>query len=93
MKESPDPAVELVATDPVEKTRELKSADGKDSWLLGGSELAGALYPEIDQLIIKHSPSPPAPASPSSPPPSPSPPRLGTDRTHGPAERRGLPAV
>ncbi|MEU6327496.1 dihydrofolate reductase family protein [Streptomyces sp. NPDC047049] len=56
MKESPDPAVELVATDPVEKARELKSADGKDIWLLGGSELAGALYPEIDQLIVKLSP-------------------------------------
>ncbi|WP_347239712.1 hypothetical protein [Streptomyces lydicus] len=25
-------------------------------WLLGGSELAGVLYPEIDQLIVKLSP-------------------------------------
>lgn len=56
LTESPDPAVELVATDPVAKVRELKGADGKDIWLLGGSELAGALYPEIDQLIVKLSP-------------------------------------
>ncbi|MET7800425.1 dihydrofolate reductase family protein [Streptomyces decoyicus] len=56
MEQSPDPAVELVATDPVAKVRELKRADGKDIWLLGGSELAGALYPEIDQLLLKLSP-------------------------------------
>jgi dihydrofolate reductase len=53
---SPDPNVEVVATDPVAKVRELKQEDGKDIWLSGGSELAGALYPEIDQLIIKLGP-------------------------------------
>ncbi|GAO06112.1 dihydrofolate reductase family protein [Streptomyces lydicamycinicus] len=56
LTQSPDPAVELVATDPVAKVRELKGSDGKDIWLLGGSALAGALYPEIDQLIVKLSP-------------------------------------
>ncbi|MGW7636339.1 dihydrofolate reductase family protein [Streptomyces decoyicus] len=56
MEQSPDPAVELVATDPVAKVRELKRTDGKDIWLLGGSALAGALYPEIDQLLLKLSP-------------------------------------
>lgn len=56
LKESPDPTVELVATDPVAKVRELKAEEGKDIWLLGGSELAGVLYPEIDQLLIKLSP-------------------------------------
>ncbi|WP_327224781.1 dihydrofolate reductase family protein [Streptomyces platensis] len=56
LTQSPDPAVELVATDPVAKVRELKGSDGKDIWLLGGSTLAGALYPEIDQLIVKLSP-------------------------------------
>ena len=53
---SPDPNVEFVATDPVAKVRELKQEDGKDIWLMGGSELAGALYPEIDRLIIKLGP-------------------------------------
>lgn len=56
LAESPDPAVELVATDPGATVRELKQQDGKDIWLLGGSTLAGALYPEIDQLIIKLAP-------------------------------------
>jgi dihydrofolate reductase len=53
---SPDPNVEVVATDPVAKVRELKQENGKDIWLIGGSQLAGALYPEIDQLIIKLGP-------------------------------------
>lgn len=56
LTESPDPNVEVVATDPVAKVRELKQENGKDIWLIGGSELAGALYPEIDQLIIKLGP-------------------------------------
>ncbi|THA72280.1 dihydrofolate reductase [Streptomyces sp. A0958] len=55
--ESPDPAVEIVAGDPVAKVRELKQEDGKDLWLVGGGELAGALYPEIDTLIMKLSPT------------------------------------
>ena len=56
MSESPAPAVELVAGDPVETVRELKQQDGKDIWLLGGAELAGALYAEIDTLILKVGP-------------------------------------
>lgn len=56
MGESPDPAVELVAGDPVEKVRELKQHDGKDIWLIGGAQLAGALYTEIDRLIVKIAP-------------------------------------
>ncbi|MFF8934529.1 dihydrofolate reductase family protein [Streptomyces paradoxus] len=56
MTESPAPAVELVADDPVETVRELKQQDGKDIWLLGGAELAGALYAEIDTLILKMGP-------------------------------------
>ncbi|MGW0393527.1 dihydrofolate reductase family protein [Streptomyces sp. NPDC003042] len=57
LSESPDPAVELVAGDPVAKVRELKQEDGKDIWLIGGGELAGALYSEIDGLIIKLGPT------------------------------------
>ncbi|WP_030548249.1 dihydrofolate reductase family protein [Streptomyces albus] len=68
LSESPDPAVELVPGDPVAKVRELKGETGgtagdggaaggpKDIWLIGGGELAGALYGEIDELIIKLSP-------------------------------------
>ncbi|HEY4420113.1 MAG TPA: dihydrofolate reductase family protein [Pseudonocardia sp.] len=56
LTESPDPNVEVVATDPVAKVRELKQGDGKDIWPIGGSELAGVLYPQIDQLIIKLGP-------------------------------------
>ncbi|MFI8002266.1 dihydrofolate reductase family protein [Streptomyces sp. NPDC086010] len=56
LTESPDPAVELVAGDPVARVRELKQEDGKDLWLIGGGELAGALYPEIDRLIVKLGP-------------------------------------
>jgi dihydrofolate reductase len=53
LAKSPDPAVELVTSDPVAKVRELKQEDGKDIWLIGGGALAGALYAEIDQLIVK----------------------------------------
>lgn len=54
--ESPDPAVEIVATDPVARVRELKQEDGKDIWLVGGGELAASLSTEIDTLIVKLSP-------------------------------------
>ncbi|MEU5577277.1 dihydrofolate reductase family protein [Streptomyces huasconensis] len=56
LTESPDPRVELVATDPVAKVRELKREDGKDIWLCGGGELAGALRGEIDRLVVKLAP-------------------------------------
>lgn len=56
LPESPDPGVELVADDPVATIRELKRNGGKDIWLVGGGELAGALYGEIDRVIIKLSP-------------------------------------
>lgn len=48
--------VEVVATDPVEKVRELKQEPGKDIWLVGGATLAGTLYGEIDRLIVKLGP-------------------------------------
>ncbi|MFB7918434.1 dihydrofolate reductase family protein [Streptomyces sp. NPDC056061] len=53
---SPDPAVEIVADDPLAAIRELKRQDGKDVWLIGGGDLAGALYPEIDELVLKTAP-------------------------------------
>ncbi|MBO4206484.1 dihydrofolate reductase family protein [Micromonospora echinofusca] len=56
MTVSPDPTVELVDGDPVAAVRALKQQDGRDIWLVGGGELAGALYAEIDRLIIKLAP-------------------------------------
>ncbi|NED98266.1 dihydrofolate reductase [Phytoactinopolyspora alkaliphila] len=53
MTSSPDPTVELVGSDPVAKVRELKQESGLDIWLCGGSELAGVLRPEIDELHVK----------------------------------------
>ncbi|MFB6817816.1 dihydrofolate reductase family protein [Streptomyces sp. NPDC056347] len=57
LSEVPDSAVEVVADDPVATVRELKQQDGKDIWLLGGAELAGSLYSEIDELTVKLSPT------------------------------------
>lgn len=54
--DSPDPAVEVVGTDPVAKVRELKSEEGLGIWLIGGGELAGTLYAEIDELVLKVAP-------------------------------------
>lgn len=51
--ETPDPTVEFVSTDPLEKVRELKREPGAGIWLCGGGKLAAALRPEIDELIIK----------------------------------------
>ncbi|MEV6211630.1 dihydrofolate reductase family protein [Kitasatospora sp. NPDC051914] len=56
LAESPDAAVEVVSTDPAAKVRELKAEEGKGIWLVGGGELAGALYPEIDELVLKVNP-------------------------------------
>ncbi|WP_020573880.1 dihydrofolate reductase family protein [Actinopolymorpha alba] len=53
MKESPDPTVEIISGDLVDKIRELKAEAGKDIYLTGGSRLAGALLDEIDTLVIK----------------------------------------
>ncbi|MPZ80164.1 MAG: dihydrofolate reductase [Actinophytocola sp.] len=50
---SPDPAVEIVAGDPVARVRELKAEDGLGIYLAGGARLAGALKDEIDEVIVK----------------------------------------
>jgi dihydrofolate reductase len=51
--ESPDPAVEVIANDVVERIRKLKAEDGKDIYLMGGSRLAGSLLAEIDSIVLK----------------------------------------
>lgn len=54
LKESPDPHVEIIADDVVGKVRELKAEDGEFGiYLCGGSQLAGALVDEVDELVIK----------------------------------------
>jgi dihydrofolate reductase len=57
MMESPDPAVTLHRDSPVELVRKLKTEpSAKDIWLCGGAKLAAALFPEIDELILKINP-------------------------------------
>ena len=56
MPASPDPAISLVSRDPVQCVRELKREEGLDIWLCGGARLAGALYDQIDRLIVKVNP-------------------------------------
>lgn len=51
-----DPAVTVVSKDPLGLVRDLKQEEGQDIWLCGGGLLAGALLPEIDELIIKSYP-------------------------------------
>ncbi|MFI5781358.1 dihydrofolate reductase family protein [Nocardia sp. NPDC051570] len=51
-----DPAIAVVADNPVALVRRLKAEEGRDIWLCGGGKLAGALIDEIDELIIKSYP-------------------------------------
>jgi dihydrofolate reductase len=74
MPASVDPAVTLVA-DPVGTVRRLKSEAGRGVWLCGGGRLAGALYDEIDELVLKVNPAAL---------------RRGTPLFDGPAAVRGL---
>ncbi|MEW2403077.1 dihydrofolate reductase family protein [Streptomyces sp. NPDC046862] len=54
LKESPDPHVEIVSEDLVGRVRALKSEDGEFGiYLCGGSQIAGELIDEIDELVIK----------------------------------------
>lgn len=53
LKTSPDPNIELISTAPLAFVRELKQQAGKDIWLCGGGNLATALFPEIDEMILK----------------------------------------
>ncbi|QEW02930.1 dihydrofolate reductase family protein [Microbacterium lushaniae] len=50
-----DPAI-VLTDDPLATVRTMKREDGLDLWLCGGGELAGALLPEIDRLVLKRNP-------------------------------------
>lgn len=57
LAESPDPDVELIRDDVVGTVRALKAEEGGlDIYLCGGSQLAGELFDEIDELVIKSYP-------------------------------------
>lgn len=56
MEASPSPDVKLVSRDPAGLVRDLKQEHGLDIWLCGGARLAGALYGELDELILKVNP-------------------------------------
>ena len=56
LRESPDPAVQLVAAEPCPFVRALKARPGRDIWLCGGGQLAAALFEEIDELVLKINP-------------------------------------
>jgi dihydrofolate reductase len=51
--DAPDPEVEIVRDDPAALVRKLKAEPGRDLLLVGGGRLAGALLPEIDELVVK----------------------------------------
>ncbi|KOG22453.1 dihydrofolate reductase family protein [Streptomyces viridochromogenes] len=54
LTESPDPNVEIIGDDLVAKVRELKAEDGDlGIYLCGGSQIAGELIDEIDELVVK----------------------------------------
>ncbi|MET9802296.1 dihydrofolate reductase family protein [Streptomyces sp. NPDC006368] len=54
LTESPHPNVEIVHHDIVGRVRALKAEDGDlGIWLCGGSQIAGELIDEIDELVIK----------------------------------------
>lgn len=56
MTAPPDPAVELIRDQVVERVRALKAGPGGDIWLCGAAGLASTLIDEIDELILKINP-------------------------------------
>ncbi|MER7108609.1 dihydrofolate reductase family protein [Streptomyces sp. NPDC000229] len=54
LEKAPHPNVEIVTGDIVGRVRELKAEDGDlGIWLCGGSQIAGELLDEVDELVIK----------------------------------------
>lgn len=54
LTESPDPNVEIIGEDLVGKVRELKAEEGEFGiYLCGGAQVAGELFDEIDEIVVK----------------------------------------
>jgi dihydrofolate reductase len=54
MGRSPDPHVEIISEDLVGRIRKLKAEESElGIWLCGGSQLAGELVDEVDELVTK----------------------------------------
>jgi len=51
-----DHGVHLHRGSPLGLVRQLKAGTGRDIWLCGGARLAGAVFGEIDELILKINP-------------------------------------
>lgn len=49
-------ALHITSRDPLQVVRELKQRPGQDLWLCGGAQLAAALLPELDELVLKVNP-------------------------------------
>jgi dihydrofolate reductase len=56
MPSSADSAVQVVSADPIDLVRNLKQEQGLGIWLCGGAGLAGALYTELDEFVLKVNP-------------------------------------
>lgn len=56
LKVDPDSGVELIRENPLDAVARMKQEPGLDIWLAGGGTLAGALLPQIDELIVKRYP-------------------------------------
>ncbi|MFE1578167.1 dihydrofolate reductase family protein [Streptomyces fradiae] len=57
LETSPHPNVEIVSGDLVARVRALKAEEGPlGIWLCGGSDIAGTLIDEVDELVIKSYP-------------------------------------
>ncbi|WP_374985892.1 dihydrofolate reductase family protein [Streptomyces fradiae] len=57
LETSPHPNVEIVSGDLVARVRALKEEDGPlGIWLCGGSDIAGTLIDEVDELVVKSYP-------------------------------------
>lgn len=53
LRESPDPAIQLVGGDPLAAVEAMKREPRRGIWLCGGGVLAAALFPAIDELFLK----------------------------------------
>ena len=56
LPDTPDSVVQVYRGSPIELVRQLKAEPGRDIWLCGGARLAGGVFTEIDELILKINP-------------------------------------